>query len=96
MMMKVLQAFLLEYTVFFKSMKDLGDKINYHNVVEKVLISLTQSFDSKVSSIKKTKDFNNITIEKLHGMLTTYEMRERGTLGIREVELKSTNEGKEK
>jgi hypothetical protein len=40
-----------------------------------VLISLPLRYDSKVSTIEETRDLTKMTMDELHGTLTTYEMR---------------------
>ena len=32
-------------------------------------------FDSKISTIEERSDLDTITVDELHGILTTYEMR---------------------
>ncbi|KAH9313532.1 hypothetical protein KI387_022159 [Taxus chinensis] len=56
-------------------MKGLGEYMKEEVVVQKVLMSLTPKFDSKVSVIEETKDLNTLKIDDLHGTLITYEMR---------------------
>jgi hypothetical protein len=43
--------------------------------VQKVRRSLPSIFDPKISAIGEIKDLNIMTMDKLHGILTTYEMR---------------------
>jgi hypothetical protein len=44
-------------------------------IVQKVLRSLPLIFDAKVSSIEEMKDLDSLTMDELHGILMTYEMR---------------------
>lgn len=83
---------IVDYIV--NSMNNFGDEIKDTTVVENILRSLTPKFDSKVSAIEGMQDFNNLTIEQLHGILTSYEMRKWDTSGIREVKFKATNKWK--
>jgi hypothetical protein len=54
--------------------KGLGDKMKEHVVVQKVLKSLPMRFDSKVSTLKERVDLDALAMDKLHGILTAYEM----------------------
>lgn len=75
-------------------MRNLGDEVNYFILVEKILISLTPKFDSKVYAIEEIQNLKNLTIEQLHGMLTTYEMIKGGPSDIRDVTFKAAYKGK--
>jgi hypothetical protein len=44
-------------------------------IVQTVLRSLLIIFDVKVSTINEIKDIDKLTMDELHGILTTYEMR---------------------
>lgn len=66
------------------------------SLVEKILISLTTIFDTKVSSIEEMQDLKNLTVEKLHEIITTYEMRKESPSYIGEDTFKDTSKGKEK
>jgi hypothetical protein len=44
-------------------------------VVQKLLISLPLRSDSKVSVIEEAMDLTKMTMDELHGILTSYEMR---------------------
>lgn len=79
-----------------KTMDSLGDEIMETIIVENILRSLTPKFDSKVFTIKEMQDFNNLTLEHLHRILITYEMRKQATLGIRQETFKATKKGNEK
>jgi len=57
------------------SIKNLGEEIKYVSVVENILRSVNLKFDSKVSAIKERQDLKSFTVDQLHGILTTFEMR---------------------
>jgi hypothetical protein len=42
--------------------------------MKKALISLPMMFDSKISSLEERSDLDTITMDELHGILTTNEM----------------------
>eukprot|EP00253_Pinus_taeda_P030617 PITA_30617 len=56
-------------------MKNLGEEIKEVVVVEKVLISLSPRFESKVSAIEEKENLQNVKMSQLHRILTAYEMR---------------------
>jgi hypothetical protein len=57
------------------TIKGLGETIDEKFVVQKVLRTLPSRFDPKISSIEEMKDLDSLTMDELHGILTTYEMR---------------------
>lgn len=48
-------------------------------IVQKVLQSLLDHFDAKVCAIEELEDLDSLSIDELHGFLTTYEMRSRNS-----------------
>jgi hypothetical protein len=57
------------------AMKDLGEKIEDAPLVQKILRSLPNRFNPKVSAIEELNDLKTLPIDQLLGTLTTYEMR---------------------
>eukprot|EP00253_Pinus_taeda_P021883 PITA_21883 len=57
------------------SLKGLGENIEESTVVQKVLRSLPDIFDSKVSAIKEMKELDTLKMDQFHGILINYEMR---------------------
>ena len=55
--------------------KGLGEKVDEQVIVQKILRSLPMRFDSKISTIEERSNLNTMTMDELHGTLTTYEMR---------------------
>jgi hypothetical protein len=53
----------------------LGEEIKDSIIVQKVLRSLPMRFDPKISSLEERSDINSISMDELHGIFTTYEMR---------------------
>eukprot|EP00253_Pinus_taeda_P031046 PITA_31046 len=70
-------------------MKNLVEDIKEVTLVEKVLISLSTKFESKVSAIEEKQDIQTITMTQLHGILTTFEMRKGGPSDMREATFKA-------
>jgi hypothetical protein len=56
-------------------MKALGEKIEEPSLVQKILRSLLDRFNPKVSSIEEINDLKALAFDQLLGMLTSYEMR---------------------
>jgi len=57
------------------NIKGLGEKIEGSIIIQKILRSLPMRFDSKISAIEERLDLETMTVDELHGILTTYEMR---------------------
>jgi hypothetical protein len=57
------------------AMMGLGEKIEYVSLVQKILKSLSDMFNPKVSSIEELNDLKSLSINQLLGTLTAYEMR---------------------
>eukprot|EP00253_Pinus_taeda_P027361 PITA_27361 len=74
-------------------MKNLGEEIKEVVLVEKVLISLSPKFDSKVFAIEEKQNLQSITMSQLHGILTAYEMRKGGPSDRREAAFKASGKG---
>jgi hypothetical protein len=56
-------------------MKGLGEKIEESILVQKILRSLLDKFNPKVSAIGELNDLKNLSIDQLLGTLIAYEMR---------------------
>ena len=59
------------------AIRGIGGEIKEKEVVDKVLRTLPMKYDSKVSSIEELDDLKLMTLDELHGVFTTYEMRTR-------------------
>lgn len=57
------------------AMKRLGEKIDEASLVQKILRSLPERLNPKVSAIEEVSDLKTLPIDRLLGTLTTYEMR---------------------
>eukprot|EP00253_Pinus_taeda_P001430 PITA_01430 len=60
------------------SLNGLDENIEESTIVQKVLRSLPDRFDSKISAIEEIKDLDTLNMDELHGILTAYEMRKGG------------------
>jgi hypothetical protein len=56
-------------------MKGLGETIDEPFLVQKILRSLPDRFNSKVSSIEEITDLKTLTLDQLLETLNAYEMR---------------------
>ena len=52
----------------------LGEEIEESVIVQKVLRSLPMRFNPKISALEEILDLNSISMDKLHGIFTAYEM----------------------
>lgn len=66
------------------SMRNLGEEIKYSSIIERVLISLSPKLESNVSTIEEMQDLKSITLDQLHRILTTFEMKKGGPSDMRE------------
>jgi hypothetical protein len=57
------------------AMKGLGEKIEESFLVQKILRSLLDKFNPKISAIEELNDLKTLSIDQLLGTLTAYEMR---------------------
>jgi len=70
-----IEAYMLRVNEVINAIKGLGEEIEDSVIVKKVLCSLPQIFDSKVSTIEEAKYLNTFNTDKMHGSLIAYEMR---------------------
>jgi hypothetical protein len=75
----------------------LGEEIKESVFVQKVLRSFPMRFDPKISTLEEREDLNSISMDELHGIFTTYEMRtEKENLYIKEASFKESKRSKQK
>jgi hypothetical protein len=53
----------------------LGEEVDESMVIQKVLISLHMRFDPKISTLEERKNIDSLSMDELHGIFTTYEIR---------------------
>jgi hypothetical protein len=68
-------AYILQVNETVNVIIGLGEEIKESVIVQKLLRSLPMSFDPKISSLEERLDINSISMDELHGIFTTYEMR---------------------
>ena len=57
------------------AIKGLGEEIDESIIVQKVLRSLPMRFDPNISTLEEIIGLDSISMDELHGIFTTYEMR---------------------
>jgi hypothetical protein len=83
-------AYFLRVDEIVNAIFGLGEEIKEYVIVQKVLRSLPMRFDLKISTLEKRVDLNSISMDELHGIFTTYEMRtEHNNLDIKRSILES-------
>ncbi|XP_057821105.2 uncharacterized protein LOC131033831 [Cryptomeria japonica] len=89
-------AYFLRVDEVINSLKGLGEKLDDKVVVPKFLRSLSLKFDVKVSTIEEMVELDKLIVDKLHGILTPYEMRTNvDSSSKRETSFKASKKGKE-
>jgi hypothetical protein len=75
----------------------LGEEIEESVIVQKVLRSLPMRFNPKISTLEEISDLNSISMDELHGIFTTYEMRtEQENLDVKQAAFKASKRSKKK
>ena len=68
-------AYLLRIDEVVNSITSLWEEVNESIIVQKVMRSLPLRYDAKVYSIEESRYLSKMTMDELHGILTTYTMR---------------------
>jgi hypothetical protein len=90
-------AYFLRVDEIVNAILGLGEEIKESVIVQKVLRSLPMRFDPKISAIEEREDIKSISMDKLHGIFTTYEMRtEQKNPYIKEAVFKASKRSKKK
>jgi hypothetical protein len=74
---ETVSKYFLRVEELVNAMKGLGEKIEDTFLVQKILRSLPDRFNPKVSAIEELNDLKTLSIDQLLGTLTAYEMRIR-------------------
>jgi hypothetical protein len=75
----------------------LGEEIEESVIVQKVLRSLPMRVNPKISALEERSDLNSISIDELHGIFTTYEMRtKQENLDVKKAAFKASKISKQK
>lgn len=68
-------AYFLRIDEIVNARKGLGEEVNEHDVVAKIVRTLLPKFETKISALEEKKSFSKMTVHKLQSILTAYEMR---------------------
>jgi hypothetical protein len=90
-------AYFLRVDETMNAIIGLGEEIEESVIVQKVLRSLPMRFNPKISTLEERSDLNSISMDELHGIFTTYEMRtEQENPDVKEAAFKASKRSKKK
>jgi len=72
---ETISKYFLRVEELVNAMKGLGEMFDDSLLVQKILRSLPDKFNPKVSAIEELNDLKTLSIDQLLGTLTAYEMR---------------------
>lgn len=68
-------ALILQVDEIVNTIQGLSEEFEESIVAQKILRSLLDRFNSKVSTIEEMKDLDKLSVDELHEILASYEMR---------------------
>ena len=71
---EIISKMFTRFTDIINGLKNLGRVYSNSDLVDKVLRSLPDKWDSKVTAIQEAKDLNSLPLEELLGSLITHEL----------------------
>jgi hypothetical protein len=71
---EIVSKYFLRVEELVNAMKGLGEKFEESLLVQKILRSLLDKFNPKVSAIEELNDLKTLSIDQLLGTLIAYEM----------------------
>ena len=72
---EIVATFFLHENEIFNIIRGFGELVEELEIVYKVLRYLPSRFNLEVSTIEEMIDFQKLSMDALHGILTAYEMR---------------------
>ncbi|KAI5322182.1 hypothetical protein L3X38_031254 [Prunus dulcis] len=84
--------FYAKLCVIVDACSNLGEKIQEDRVVKKILRSLPQRFQPKITAIEEIRDLNTLKVQELIGSIQTYEMKHLAPKKSKNVAFKVVNE----
>ncbi|CAL8168808.1 unnamed protein product [Prunus armeniaca] len=84
--------FYAKLCVIVNACSGLGEKIPEDRVVKKILRSLPQRFQPKITAIEEIRDLNTLKVQELIGSIQTYEMKHLSPKKSKNVAFKVVNE----
>ena len=75
----------------------LGEEIEESIIVQNILRYIRMRFNPKISTLEERLDLNSISMDELHGIFTTYEMRtEQENSDVKEAAFKASKRSNQK
>ncbi|KAI5341982.1 hypothetical protein L3X38_009857 [Prunus dulcis] len=84
--------FYAKLCVIVNACSSLGEKIPEDRVAKKILRSLPQRFQPKITAIEEIRDLNTLKVQELIGSIQTYEMKHLAPKKSTNVAFKVVNE----
>lgn len=92
-----ISSYFVRFDETINAILGLGEEIKEFVIVQKVQRSLPMIFDAKISTLEEISYINSISVDELHGIFTSYEMRtEKENLDIKEEAFKTSKRSKKK
>jgi hypothetical protein len=92
-----ISTYILRVDEIVNAILGLGEEIKESITIQKLLRSLSMRFDPKISALEEREDISSISMDKLHVIFTTYEMRtKQENLDIKEETFKTSKRSKKK
>jgi hypothetical protein len=90
-------TYFLRFDETMNAIIGLGEEIEESIIVQKLPRSLRMRFNPKISSLEEILDLNSISMDELHGIFTSYEMRtEQENPDVKEASFKASKRSKQK
>jgi uncharacterized protein YktA (UPF0223 family) len=90
-------AYFLQVDETVNAIIGLGEEVDESIIVQKVLRYLPMRFDPKISTLEERVYLDSISMDELHGIFNTYEVRiEQENLGIKQKAFKESKISKKK
>ena len=70
-----IEEYLQRVDEVINSIRALGEELKDKTIVQNILRSLPMRYDSNISTLEDIPNLDNLTMDELHGIFTTYEMR---------------------
>jgi hypothetical protein len=89
-------AYFLRFDETMNAIIGMGEEIEESVIVQKVLRSLPMRLNPKISALEERSDLNSISMDELHGIFTTYEMRtKQKNIDVKEASFKASKRSKQ-
>ena len=68
-------SYFLHVDEIVNTLRGLGELVLEEEIVQKVMRFMPMQFEYKESVLEDKKDLDTMTMDEIHGVLTSYEMR---------------------